>query len=38
MAFDADNAKLYIGINGTYYNLSGNPEILRQVQIQLIQA
>ena len=23
MAFDADNAKLYIGINGTYYNLSG---------------
>jgi hypothetical protein len=24
MAFDADNAKLYIGINGTYYNLSGS--------------
>jgi hypothetical protein len=23
MAFDADNAKLYIGINGTFYNLSG---------------
>jgi hypothetical protein len=24
MAFDADNAKLYIGINGTFYNLSGS--------------
>jgi len=23
VAFDADNAKLYIGINGTYYNLAG---------------
>ena len=23
LAFDADNAKLYIGINGTYYNLAG---------------
>ena len=23
LAFDADNAKLYMGINGTYYNLAG---------------
>ena len=24
VAFDADNAKLYLGINGTYYNKAGS--------------